>query len=103
LGWIGERGRSEWENKESYCVAREFWEIAIQRGNQSGGKEGSFGKQERIHLELLKLKHQVRGAIYIFLVYVVWLLVLLCYRNLKDVQVWDFLVIVDAKVDKKKL
>jgi len=36
--------------------------LQSREGIRVEARRGSFGKQERIHLELLKLKHQVRGA-----------------------------------------
>jgi len=36
--------------------------LQSREGIRVEARRGSFGKQGRIHLELLKLKHQVRGA-----------------------------------------
>jgi len=36
--------------------------IAIQSENWSGGKKGSFGKQERIYLELFEAKTPGKGS-----------------------------------------
>jgi len=101
-----QRGSSWWVGKtksHSVCVK---WglRIAIQRRKLEWRQRGgSFGNKEEFIGNCLKLRNRVMGAIYIFLVYVVWLLVLLCYKTLKDVKVWDFLVIVDAKLDKKNV
>ena len=48
---------------------------------------GGLGQQAKFVKFQLEQGSEVRGAIYIFLVYVVWLLVLLCYKTLKDVKV----------------
>ena len=37
--------------------------LQSREGIRVEARRGSFGKQGRIHLELLKLKHQVRGAV----------------------------------------
>ena len=57
---FGEREKSEW-GKQSVIVCVGL-RIAIQSENWSGGKKGSFGKQERIHLELFEAKTPGKGS-----------------------------------------
>jgi len=59
---FGERENSEWGKQRLVRCVKWGLRIAIQSENWSGGKKGSFGKQERIYLELFEAKTPGKGS-----------------------------------------